>query len=393
MYPTITISTKRTASLRFKHPWIFSGAIVSKDAGVEHGCVVRILDETGESYGIGTYSKTSSIAVRVLDWKEVKIDSDWFAARLSESLERRKIIDLCDLHTTGFRVLFGEADGVPGLVVDKYGDVVVFQIATAGLDRLRDEIVHGIKKLLSPSAIVEKSDAGVRKDDGLEENVGVRFGKVEAPVAFLERGRKYKADVLVGQKTGFFLDQRNARDFVVQIAKDRECLNLFSYSGAFGVAAMVGLAKSVHNVDLSSSALELCREHAKLNGINQDIFTTEESDVFAWLDAHTKPSFDLVVLDPPALIKSSKDAQAGKKAYHFLNRAAIRLVRRGGIFVTSSCSAHLSEDDLLLILRRASVQAGARLFTLCNLHQTEDHPMSVYFPEGKYLKTFAFRVE
>jgi 23S rRNA (cytosine1962-C5)-methyltransferase len=392
MYPTIVISSKRTASLHFQHPWIFSGAIVGMDSGVEHGGLVRVVDEDDVVYGVGTYSSRSSIAVRVFDWKEVVIEKKWFVARLREAMDRRKLMGFGKKDTTGYRVLFGEADGVPGLVVDRYGDVAVFQIATAGLDNLREEIVAAIKNALDPRVIVERSDIGVRKDDGLVDVVAVRFGEVKGCAPFLERGRAYVADALGGQKTGFFLDQRDARDAVAGLSKGRECLNLFSYSGAFGVAAMLGGAKSVHNVDLSAPALELCGEHARLNQIGESVFTTEEADVFQWLNEHDKPSYDLVVLDPPALIKSSKDAEAGKKAYHFLNRAGMRLVRDGGVFVTSSCSAHLSEEDMVFALRRASVQAGVRLSILQTLHQSSDHPTSIYFPESLYLKTFVSQI-
>lgn len=393
MYPTIIIASKRTANLRFRHPWIFSGAIVGTDSDVEHGSLVRVVDEDGHAYGVGTYSKSSSIAVRMLAWSEETIDGKWFARRMQDAMACRRLVGFgLGTDTTGYRALFGEADGVPGLVVDQYGDVVVFAIATAGLDRLREEIIFGIKKTLSPRVIVERSDTAVRKEDGLDEIVAVRLGEVEAPVPFLERGRAYVADVLRGQKTGFFLDQRDARDVVAGLAGGRECLNLFSYSGSFGVAAMKGGATRAHNVDLSASALDLCAEHARLNRIDNAFFTTEVSDAFQWLDAHDEPSFDLVILDPPALIKSSKDAEAGKKAYHFLNRAAMRLIRNGGIFVTSSCSAHLCEEDMIFILRRASVQAGIHLAILKTLRQSCDHPISLYFPEGLYLKTFVFHV-
>lgn len=388
MYPTIYIKQERVDSVRYRHPWIFSGAIAGKDSSVTHGGLVRVIGEDETFLGVGTYSTSSSIAIRVFDTRDTMIDVDWFVQRLTEARRRRTRMGLGEgTDTTGYRLCFGEADGVPGLVVDMYGDVAVFQLSTAGLEGLRTQIVSAIDQVLSPREIIERSDVAVRKDDGLEEIVAVRKGEDPGVVEFLERGRRYLVNPLEGQKTGFFLDQRDARDTVQRLAQGKECLNLFSYTGAFSVAAMLGGARSCHSVDLSSSALALCEQHRLLHGFSQEAFTTQEADIFQWLGERPEPSYDLVVLDPPALIKSSKDAQPGKKAYHFLNRAAMRLVRDGGVFVSSSCSQHLDEEDLLFILRRASVQNGLDLRVLAVHRQAVDHPLSVYFKEAEYLKT------
>ena len=392
MYPTMRIKQERVDSLRYKHPWIFSGAILQKDP-VAHGRLVRVEGEDGTFLGVGTYSAHSSIAVRVFDWQETAINVEWFVRRLTQAGGRRHLLGFgAGTDTTGYRLCFGEADGIPGLVIDLYSDVAVFQLATAGLDGLREEIVSALDQVVSPRCMVERSDVSVRKDDGLEEVVAVHKGEDPGEVEFLERGRRYLVKPLTGQKTGFFLDQREARDGVQQLARDKECLNLFSYTGAFSVAAMVGGAKRCHSVDLSGAALAGCERHRELHGFSRETFTMEEADIFQWLGEHHDPSYDLVVLDPPALIKSSKDAEAGKKAYHFLNRAAMRLVRDGGVFVSSSCSQHLNEEDLIFILRRASVQNGMDLRVLAVHHQAADHPTSVYFKEAAYLKTFVCEV-
>ncbi|HTM68555.1 MAG TPA: class I SAM-dependent rRNA methyltransferase [Candidatus Binatia bacterium] len=395
MYPIVTLSPGKETNGIFRHPWIFSGALVKRPEGIEHGAIVRVADSTGRIIGTGTYSAKSSIAVRLLAFgdKEVVIDEAWFAAKFIEADERRRLLGYGpDSPVDGYRAAFGEADGLPGLVIDRYGDVIVLQISTTGMDARREEIVAALKSAFSPTAIVERSDLPVRKEEALGDAAGTLFGEAPASAAFSERGMRFEADVVNGQKTGFFLDQKELRAAIGRYADGRETLNLFSYTGAAGIAAMKGGATSVHNVDASATALEGCRRHAELNGIDASAFTTEEADAFQYLSSKGEPAYDMVLMDPPALIKSQRDGEEGKKAYHFLNRAALRLVRDGGVFVTSSCSHFLNEEDFAFTLRRASVQAGVRLDLLEIVRQAPDHPLSVYFPESSYLKSFVFRV-
>jgi len=389
-YPAIQLKTGKEASVGFRHPWVFSGAISVIPDEVQHGDLVHVADRNERVIGTGTYSKTSSIAVRVFEFKEAKIDLKWFEQKITEAFDRRKIIIQKD--TTVFRVVFGESDGIPGLIIDKYEDVIVFQIATMGMDRMRDEIIEAIKTVFSPQVIVERSDVSVRKEEKLEAFSKVHFGKLESLVSFKENGLSFVADVLEGQKTGFFLDQKDLRKWLIEHALSGSVLNLFSYSGGAGIAALKGFADSVHNVDGSAEALVLCDEHAKLNKISKTKFTTEKSDVFDFLNTHQDAHYKTVIIDPPALIKSNRDIEEGKKAYHFLNRAAMRLVEDNGLFITSSCSHFLSEEDFAFLLRRASVQAGIQLDILAVIRQSFDHPLSVYFPEAGYLKSFIFQV-
>jgi 23S rRNA (cytosine1962-C5)-methyltransferase len=270
--------------------------------------------------------------------------------------------------------------------------VFVIQISTAGVDRMRSIIVAALTDVFSPAAIVERSDIHVRKEEALKDVVEVLSGELSGPADFSEEGLRFVADVLEGQKTGFFLDQRSLRKVIGKFAKDRDVLNLFSYTGASGIVAMKNGARSVLNIDSSAAALEACGRHAEMNGVEPHVFRREEADVFQYLSTKTEPAFDMVLVDPPALIKSQRDAEEGKKAYHFLNRASLRLVRDGGIFVTSSCSHYMNEEDFAFILRRASVQAGVRLDLLEIVRQSPDHPLSVYFPESAYLKSFVFRI-
>lgn len=392
-YPVLKLKAGKEASVAYGHPWVFSGAFEELPESVSHGSFVHVADRKGEVIATGSFSRHGSIAVRVFAPGTAVIDRAFIETRLRKAHERRVRMGYGPgTETTGYRACFGESDGLPGLVVDRYGDTAVFQVATAALDALREDIVSAIHAALGTANIVERSDMSGRKDEKLAPMAGVRFGAVDGPAAFTENGMTFVADVLEGQKTGFFCDQKDLRERVRALAKGASVLNLFSYTGAAGVAAMAGGAARVHNVDESPRALGLCAEQAKRNGIASEAFTTEETDIFQWL-ASAQGEYDMVIVDPPAIIKSQKDAESGAKAYHFVNRAAMKLVKDGGIFVTSSCSHFFSEADLAFTLRRASVQAGVHLHTLAAVRQSADHPMSVYFPESAYLKSFVCQVK
>ncbi len=398
-YPILNLRAGKEANVGFRHPWVFSGALADNQSA-KHGECVRVADRNGRIIGTGTYSKTSSIAVRVFAFSDVVIDRAWLKEKILDAQEKRTLMGYgSDAHpwtssgsTTGYRVVFGEADGIPGLVVDRYADVLVFQLSTAGIDAMRADIIATLNELFEPRAIVERSDALVRREEQLANVVGMCVGEAPGFVEFLEQGRRCIADPLRGQKTGFFLDQKDLRSAIAKLSKGRSVLNLFSYTGASAMAAFAGEAKRVHNVDGSEEALALVAEHARRNGIAADLCTVQKTDIFQWL-GQTEGSYDMVIMDPPALIKSAKDAEEGKKAYHFLNRAAMKLVKNGGIFITSSCSRFMPEEDLAFALRRASVQAGVDLQVLEVIRQSSDHPVSVYFPEAAYLKSFVCRVK
>ncbi len=290
--------------------------------------------------------------------------------------------------TTGYRVLFGESDGFPGFIVDKYNDVIVIQISIAGVNKLRDVIIDCLKELFNPRAIVERSDSPSRKEEGMESETNVISGDNVDKVVFKESGINFCANVLSGQKTGFYFDQREVRKVVKSLAKDRRVLNLFSYTGATGIYAMLGGALNVHNVDSSVPALELCKENAGLNSIDLKKFSTESADVFQWIAKQTEQVYDMIIIDPPALIKSQRSIKDGFKAYHFINRASLRILTPGGVLVTSSCSQHFGEQDFVTTLRRAALQSDRKVDVLDFIKQSSDHPVSLYFPESYYLKTF-----
>jgi len=394
MYPKVVLDPKKAANVIYRHPWIFSGAIISMDENVTHGSLIQVEDPTGRILGTGTFSATSSIAVRVLSFTGQEINKAWLVERLQEADEKRQLLGFGKgTDTTGYRVAFGESDCLPGLIVDRFDDVLVFQIATAGMDGLRKEIVEALEEVFDPRSIYERSDMPSRHEEKLEDEVGLRFGEAVTEVNFKENGLKFVADVATGQKTGFFFDQRDTRTVIQILADGRKVLNIFSYTGAASVAAIMGGALSVHNIDGSNEALEMIEKNAKLNKIVATKMTTENADAFAWLGEHKNADYDMVIVDPPALIKSRRDIEEGKKAYHFVNRAAMRLVKDGGIFVTSSCSHYFNEEDFAFTLRRASVQNEINLSILQTIRQAPDHPLSVYFPEAAYLKTFVCHVE
>ncbi|MBI3255587.1 MAG: class I SAM-dependent rRNA methyltransferase [Candidatus Andersenbacteria bacterium] len=393
MYPVVQLKAGREASVGFHHPWVFSGAIEKRPPNLQPGTLVQVTDRNGQVLGVGTYGP-GTIAVRVFDFSAVEIGEKWILAALTYALKRRELLGYgANTQTTGYRLVHGEGDNLPGLVVDVFGSVVVMQISTAGMDALRPLVIAALQHLLQPMALVEKSDMGVREQEALPEVVKVQAGELPKTVSFLEHGNAYKVDVLGGQKTGFFLDQKGLRNILTKFAAGRTALNLFSYTGASSVALLKAGAIHVHNVDESQPALDMIAAQLELNGLAAYMATTEQTDIFQWLGKERPETYDMVLLDPPALAKTKREVELAMKAYHFLNRAAMRLAKDGGIFVTSSCSHYVSEDDLMFTLRRASVQAGVKLHLLSSVRQSADHPWSVYWPEGQYLKSFIFQVQ
>ncbi len=395
MYPTVKLKPEKAHLLESRHPWIFSGALELPKTPVEHGSMVHVADSKGKIVATGTYSVHSNIAVRVFEFGEMTIDEKWLTAKIESAHSRRQLLGYGpDTDTSGYRMVFGEADGIPGLVADRYNDFIVIQLTTAGADNLRDSIVKCLIDLFNPRAIIERSDIANRNEEKLKDQIGVLHGTFEEyeSVEFLENGIKMLAHPLKGQKTGFYLDQKDTRRVVGRMAKGMQVLNLFSYTGAGAIAASKGGAKSVLNVDSSNWALERSKELGKLNRIAATKMLFEEADVFQWLNSLGNDKFDMVIMDPPAIIKSRKESDDGRKAYHFLNRAAMRLVKPGGFFVTSSCSQFFIFEDFATTLRRASVQNGQTLNLLKVITQSPDHPVSLYFPESFYLKTFVCSV-
>lgn len=396
-YPTLKIKKGKEGSVYYHHPWVFSGALHDIPDDLENGDFVHVQDEFEKIIGTGSFSRSSSIAVRLFDFKEVEINEAWLTQKITLANDRRLLLSYGPgTETTGYRVVFAESDGLPGLILDRFENTLVLQISTAGMEKLKPILITVLEKIFAPTSIIEKSELTVRKEEKLPERKELISG-TEAPVEFLENGNRFIADVWEGQKTGFFTDQKELRTEIEKLASKRNVLDLFSYSGAAGIYALRGGASAVDFVDGSESALELCKQHVALNKFNKKTsakkITYTKSDVFEFLGKAEPSSYDMVIVDPPALIKTHRDEMNGKKAYHFLNRAALRLVKDGGIFVSSSCSHFLSEEDFLFMLRRAAVQAGVTLHLLHLIRQSPDHPESLNFPESRYLKSIVAWVE
>ncbi len=390
--PCIQLKIKKDVPIRAGHPWVFSNAI-EREQRTGPGDLVQVLSHRGDSLGIGMCNPAASIRVRVISRDaNIRIDESFFAGRFAELAETKKTY--LPPETTGYRVVHGDADYLPGLIVDAYADVLVFQVQTAGMDRFRREIIASLQKIFSPRAIVERSDVAARVREGLSELPAcVHSGAVDGPVLFRENGLVFYADVLSGQKTGFFLDQRAARSRSAAFAAGKTVLNLFGYTGAFGVYAAKAGAKKVVTVDSSQTALDYARRHFQANALSTDhdclkldLFTSAAARVLGEYDS------DLIICDPPALAKSLKNIPQAFKAYTALNTLCFSLLRKGGILVTSSCSGRVTLEDFRDVVRFAAGAAGKDVRIVDCLGHGHDHTDKLSFPEGRYLKTFILEV-
>jgi 23S rRNA (cytosine1962-C5)-methyltransferase len=394
---TLTIKLKPAKEYPIKagHPWIFSNAIQT-ECKAQPGDLVIVESSYGEKLGIGMINPLNSIRVRMLSRDpETPITMEYFANKLTW-LENQKKPHL-PKKTTGYRICHADADGLPGLVVDRYDDCIVFQVNTAGMDRIKDMVVEAIKKAFKPKTIVERSDIDNRSQEGLKNiPAHVHHGKVDGPVEFLENGVSFYADVMEGQKTGFFLDQRLARVRIGSLSKDRKVLNLFGYTGAFSVHAALGNAAQVTTVDSSKSALEMAKKNLKLNGFDPDDatkFKFLQADVLEeFRNKSFKPEYDLIVCDPPAFAKTEKNVEKALEAYQSLNQRCLWMLKEGGILVTSSCSGRVSAEEFRRILKMSCGRTGRDTRLLEFYEQPSDHTEKLSFPEGRYLKTAIIEV-
>lgn len=411
--PKLWLKNGRETPVLAGHPWIFSKGI---DAGpvdedrkpAKEVGLVRVYDGGKNFLGIGMYNPNTSIGVRMItihkdDEKSFKIDANFFVRKFKKLDIIKK--EFLGAATTAYRLANADADWLPGLIVDRYENVFVFQIHTAAMDKYREQIVEGLKEAFDPEAIVERSDIDSRKADGLQSlPMNVHYGKVAGPVAFSENGVKFLADVLKGQKTGFFLDQRDSRKKVGELSAPsadqkhgKKVLNLFSYTGGFGLYAALNGAKKVTTVDISESALELAQENFRLNGFkidekkNFDKYDFICADVFDFLSSIKIGDYDIIVCDPPAFAKSNDKIDEAKKAYTAINRRCMELLSPGGILVTSSCSGRITQEDFREILKFSAGRAKKDMRVLYSLTQPFDHTERVSFSEGRYLKTFALQ--
>lgn len=382
----------REKSILRRHPWIFSGAVASVSGDPEPGEAIRIESADGGFLGWAVFSPASKIRARIVSFREDEpIDERLIRTRIRASVESRSPLTTTD----AMRLVFSESDEIPGLIVDRYADFLVCQFLTAAAERWTDVILDELESLLSPAGIYERSDSDIRAKDGLEPRTGTMRGE-DPPelIEIQESMTRYLVDVREGHKTGFYLDQRENRTAVSLFSPGRRVLNCFSYTGGFGVAAAVGGAESVINVDVSSPVLELAVRNGRLNRIEPDHFETIEADVFKQLRLHRDrgDTFDLIVLDPPKFAESKRSVDKACRGYKDINLIALKLLSPGGLLFTFSCSGAV--DTLLFqkVVAGAAVDAGRHARILRTLDQPSDHPISLFMPESRYLKGFIVQV-
>lgn len=390
---TLFLRRGKSESLKRFHPWVFSGAIAGANGKLNEGDVVRIVSNENELMGYGHY-QIGSIAVRMLTFKEEKIDHAFWVARLSEALRLRKALQLTGRADNNiYRLVHGEGDRLPGLVIDVYGKTAVMQAHSVGMHMSREQIADAL--IEASEGLIEnvyyKSETTLPFKADLHQENGFLRGHDEGNVA-VENGLKFHIDWLRGQKTGFFVDQRENRSLLEHYAKGRNVLNMFCYTGGFSVYAMRGGANLVHSVDSSAKAIDLTRANAEMNFPGDARHEAFAEDAFKFLE-QAGNNYDLIVLDPPAFAKHKDALPRALKGYTRLNAIAFRKIKPGGIVFTFSCSQAVNKDQFRLAVFTAAAQSGRHVRILHQLHQPADHPINIYHPEGEYLKGLVLEVE
>jgi 23S rRNA (cytosine1962-C5)-methyltransferase len=389
LYPTLTLRPHADIRVRRGHVWIFSNELKDGFQKLPPGSLVHVRDNRGQTIGTGTLNPHSLIAVRLLSRNEEEINREFLYARADAALKLRALL-LID--ASSCRVVFSESDGLPGLILDKFGDVLVYQSLTAGMELLMPHLVEWMQERFKPRAIVEANDSHSRILEGLPQVRRCVFGSLDGVVEFEQDGLKLLADPLQGQKTGFFLDQRlNRQKLQSFIRGGEQVLDLFSYSGAFGLYALKAGASHVTFVDSSSRALDLCKDAANRNGY-ADKIETIEADVFEWVK-DCADRFDVVGLDPPSLAKNRSKAAAALRGYRDLNARALKLVKPGGLFATSSCSGLVTPLNWREALEEAAFKSYRNVRFVAFGSQAPDHPILSSMPETEYLKFAIAAVE
>ncbi len=414
---TVVLKAKRDKPVRQRHPWIFSGAIQKISSDVVDGEVVEVTDSNGRWLARGLLNRSSQIQVRLLCWaKDEVIDTDFWRRRLKSAVRLRQnalaFQNSADAPaSTAVRLVHAESDYIPGLTVDRYGDFLVMQIGSLGIEKRKEELASLLMDITGCRGVVDRSDGTQRRKERIPpvENPLIAGEAPDTPITIMENGLRYHVDVLAGQKTGFYVDQRENRQRVAAYCPDGRVLNAFSYTGAFAVAALAAGATHVTNVDSSNKSLALGEENLRLNGFDPLVHSESiAGDVFellrAWREEglaegrdsetgneRTRP-FDAIILDPPKFAQSGGQVERALRGYKDINLLAMQLSKPGGILATFSCSGLVSADLFQKVLFGAAVDAGRDLQILEYLHQPFDHPTAITFPEGAYLKGFICRV-
>ena len=405
MYKEIRLKRGKEESLRRFHPWVFSGAILKIDEGVNEGDVVRVLANSGDFIAVGHYQE-GSIAVRVLSFSDVLIDDDFWHSRLSSALKMRQAIGIADNPDNNtYRLVHGEGDNLPGLIIDVYGQTAVMQAHSIGMHLFRKEIARALVDVMESriSHIYYKSETTLPfmtaddmiatphfDTDEVLKNCFL-YGGSDDNIA-LENGLKFRVDWLKGQKTGFFVDQRENRSLLEKLSKGKRVLNMFCYTGGFSFYAMRGGAELVHSVDSSAKAIELTKQNVELNFPGDTRHEAYCEDAFKYLE-QAGSNYNLIILDPPAFAKHRGALHNALKGYTRLNQKAFEKIDKGGILFTFSCSQVVTKDHFRNAVFTAAALAKRKVRILHQLHQPADHPINIYHPEGEYLKGLVLYVE
>ncbi|MXV13974.1 class I SAM-dependent rRNA methyltransferase [Hufsiella ginkgonis] len=392
---TIRLKKGKEKAVMQLHPWVFSGAIASIKGKPANGDIVTVTDTQGEFLAYGMFNGQSRVAVRLLEWMpEATIDENWWRNRIKQAIAGRSAL-LNDGDTDTYRLIFSEADYLPGLIADKYADFISVQILTSGIERVRPVVLDELQQLLKPAGIFDRSDASSRSHEGLEVSYGTLSG-VEPPefVTVKENGIAYGVNIADGQKSGFYCDQRDNRMLVAAHAKGKRVLDCFCYSGGFTLNALRNGAASVTSVDSSALAIETLRKNIALNNLDHLPHDDFQSDVNKQLRKfrEDEDKFDLIVLDPPKYAPSRSSLDKASRAYKDLNRQAMKLLNHGGLLATFSCSGAVDIGTFKQILAWAALDAGKEVQFIQQFSQPGDHPVRASFPEGEYLKGLLCRV-
>ena len=393
MYKSIYLKKGKEESLNRFHPWIFSGAIRHMDEGIEEGEIVNVYTHSNDFIAVGHY-QIGSITVRVLSFSNIEINHDYWCKRLDAAFKMRQSIGIADsLENNTYRLVHGEGDFLPGLVIDCYGETAVMQAHSVGMHVCREDICRALIEVMGSRIkyVYYKSETTLPYKAELGQENGFIYGKTENDVA-LENGLKFHVDWLRGQKTGFFVDQRENRSLLEHYAKGKSVLNMFCYTGGFSVYAMRGQAKLVHSVDSSAKAVELTNRNIELNFPGDTRHEAFCEDAFKYLANHDD-KYDLIVLDPPAFAKHRSALRKALSGYTRLNMNGLQHIKHGGILFTFSCSQVVSKDNFRNAVFAAAVQVGRKVRILHQIHQPADHPINIYHPEGEYLKGLVLYVE
>jgi len=384
----IILKPGREKSLLRRHPWIFSGAIQHVDGDPASGSTVDLLSSDKKFLAQASYSPISQIRARVWTFDNEIIDKEFFRSKIRSSIATRQKLNLT-VQSNAYRIIYAESDGIPGLIVDRYGDILVLQSLTAGAEYWKETFANILLEETGLTTIYERSDADVRELEGLAPKIGLLRGTIpDSQFTITENNLQFKVNFQSGHKTGYYLDQRKNRLRVKELASDKDVLDCFCYTGGFTANALAGGAKSVLSVDSSADALELCKENTALNDLPTDKHTSLEGDVFQLLRKFRDEarSFDMIILDPPKFAPTSAHTEKATRAYKDINLLAFKLLRPGGVLITFSCSGGVDAGLFQKIVAGAALDAGVDAQIIEHLSQGADHPVSLHFPEGAYLK-------